>query len=133
MPMMQMPRNWTVRTASGHTLKFEKATPLYVPDDMLVLDACLAAGAEYVDKEQAAPRPDEGIVTNLPKTTQERTDRINALMREMAANQPEHRQHFTAYGRPSAKYAASALGFDVSAREIEVLWGEITTPKTEAA
>jgi len=123
MPTMVMNRNWTVRSTRGHTLRFRKDEPINVPDDYKVIEECQRYGALYADPEAAPALPDEGAqVTNLPKTPNERRSRIEALMSEMKEFQEEHRNHFTAAGRPNAKYVQATLGFDVSAAEVEELW-----------
>jgi hypothetical protein len=134
MPMMQMPRAWTVRTKSGHTIKFKKDTPVYVPDDYRVIEACQAAGAMPTSDSAPIERPDENTPTsNVPKTSTERLDRINAVLKEMAAHQGEHRQNFTAYGRPNTKYVSQRVGVDVSAKEVESLWNQLVNPQPQEA
>lgn len=123
MPAMQMLRNWTVRSTTGHTIRFERNQITQVPDDPKLVEQCRAAGAVYVDKADPADLVDEGPTpTNLPKSPEERQQRILDLFGEMMTHQEEHREHFTAFGRPNARYVAQTLGFDISAKEVESLW-----------
>jgi hypothetical protein len=132
MPTMQMPRNFTVRTRSGHTLVFEKGVPIHVPDDLVVIEECQRFGAAFVsptDQEQILKEEEASRGRlDLPKTPAERRERILTLMRDMALNQENHRSHFTAANRPSARYVQSTLKFDVSAQEVEELWQTIAFP-----
>jgi hypothetical protein len=123
MPQMKMNRNWVVATKRGHTVRFEKGVPVGVPDDTTVVEACLAAGAEYVNPNQAPVLPDMSQpVAPAALTAAQRRDKVFAVFREMVANQAQHRDNFTAYGRPSAKYITSAVGFDVPAKDVEAHW-----------
>ncbi len=128
MPLMKMPRNWTVRTTSGHSVRFRKGLEAHVPDDFNVIEECRKYGAEYVDASDEQILPDEEALgrTNLPKTPNERRTRIMNLLGEMKDHQSEHRNHFTAASLPSVRYLNSALGFDVRADEIKTMWTELT-------
>ena len=106
MPLMKMPRNWTVRTTSGHTIRFRKGVEVNVPDDFPVIEECRKYGAE-------------------------RRTRILTLLGEMRDNQAEHRNHFTAASMPSIRYLQTALGFDVRADEIKDLWTSLVYVKKE--
>ena len=130
MPMMTMPRNWTVRTTSGPVIRFRKNEPVHVPNDGYVIEECRKYGAEYVNAAEQVLPDEDAPVTNLPETPEERKKRIRALCREMIKRPLEHRNHFTARNQPSAKYMSNALGFDVSAKEIDVIWSELNKPAT---
>jgi len=100
MPQMKMNRNWVVATKRGHTVRFEKGVPVGVPDDTTVVEACLAAGAEYVNPNQAPVLPDMSQpVAPAALTAAQRRDKVFVVFREMVANQAQHRDNFTAYGR----------------------------------
>jgi len=130
MPQLKMNRNWRVATPFGHTVKFKKGEPTWVPEDQRVLEACLAAGGEYVDSSQAPTLPDmeDGKVT-APLTNTQRKEKVFTLFRTMVANQAEHRENFTAFGRPNAKFVSSQVGFEVTAKEVEEFWVEFQAPK----
>ena len=130
MPQMKMNRNWRVPTLFGHTVVFPKGEPVFVPDDQRVIEACLSAGAEYVDASQAPTLPDmnEGKAQVALSNTQ-RKETIFALFEVMSANQAEHRENFTAFGRPNAKFVSSKVGFEVTAKEVEEFWTEFRAPK----
>lgn len=126
MPIMIMPRDWTVRTRSGHTIQFKKDQPKSVPEDFLIIEECRRYGAECADPAANIALADEGpTVTDLPKTPLERRQRVLALFQEMKAHQEEHRNHFTATGKPSVRYAQTALGFDIASREVDDLWTQV--------
>lgn len=133
MPLMKMPRNWTVRTTSGHVIRFRKNVEVNVPDDFAVIEECRKFAAEYVDASEEQPLPDEEALgfTPVPKTPAERRTRILTLLGEMKDNQAEHRNHFTAASLPSIRYLQSALGFDVRADEIKDLWTSLVYVKKE--
>ena len=128
MPTMVMNRNWTVATTSGHCIGFKKDEPVHVPQDLKVIQSCLQYGAKFVDEKDESILEPADTVTNMPRTPSERRDRILALMGEMKENQAEHRLHFTGSGRPAVKYMATALGFDITAGEIEDLWNQVLHP-----
>lgn len=125
MPQMVMNRNWTVRTLTGHTIAFEKGKKTHVPPDFKVIEECRRFGAEFVDEKDDIVPSDGPVVTPLPRTPAERRAKILQLFAEMKDNQSEHRNHFTAAGRPAVRYVNTALGFDIGAPEIEDLWNEL--------
>jgi hypothetical protein len=122
--MMSMPRAYVIRTTQGFTLEFEKDTPVMVPDNLKVMEACRAAGAIYVDPQEmeVVVEREKAKPQYTPASPEERRKTILDLFREMKENQVQHRQNFTAVGRPNAKYVTSTLGFDVSVKEVETLW-----------
>ncbi len=130
MPQMKMNRTWRVATTYGHTIMFEKGEIKFIPDDQRVIEACLAVGAEYVDAAEAPDLPDmaDGKPA-APLTGAQRKEKVFTLFREMVGNQAAHRENFTAFGRPSAKFVASTLGIDISAKEVEEFWTEFQAPK----
>lgn len=123
MPQMKMNRNRTVATTRGHTVRFTRGELTHVPDDAQVIELCKAAGAEYADPAQAPDLPDRPEATTPSAlTSAQRKEKVFTLFQEMTASPTVHREHFTAFGRPSAKYVATTLGIDISAKEVEEFW-----------
>jgi hypothetical protein len=123
MPVMNMSRDFTISTTSGHTVIFKSGVDVHVPDVVAVIESCLKYGAKFVDKKEEAKvlAPTE----ETPKTRMTSADRrkaIAGLFKTMADNQEEHRTHFTSTGKPSVDYVKEALGFDVPAGEIDSHW-----------
>lgn len=129
MPLMVMPRNWTVRSTSGHTIRFHKDVPTDVPDNMFVIDKCSNFGAEFVNEADTPVLVDEARDSDpkeLPQTAAERTKRIEDLLCQMRDNQSMHRDHFTSGNRPRVQYVRDALGFDLRSEEVTELWKKVT-------
>lgn len=130
MPQMTMNRNWRVSTPYGHTIVFEKGEPRAIPDDPRVIEACRAAGAEYVDATQAPVLPDMASNgTPVALSNAQRKEKVFALFAEMSANQAAHRDNFTAFGRPNSKFVSAQAGFEVTAKQVEAFWTEFRAQK----
>lgn len=121
MPLMLMARNWTVPTSFGHTIIFEKDTPLYVPDDQRIIEQCLGAGATYIEAAPALP-DQEAPPSPVTMTKDAVKAKCYELFKLMLDNSEDYRDNFTAFGRPNAKFVSSKLGFEVSAKEVEEHW-----------
>lgn len=126
MPLMVMPRKWTVRSHFGHTLVFERDKPVSVPDEPAVIEMCVQYGATFADKEdRAAMFARKKEVDDQPKTQTERRERIVELMRKLRDNPKPFREHFTGAGRPHTRYVSDQLGFSVGAPEVDAAWNEV--------
>jgi hypothetical protein len=135
MPLkMVMLRDRVIRTLSGHSVQFKKSEAVEVPD--VAIAECLKYGAAPADGEEL---PEEGVpgiedevkIVDIPKTPGERKKRITQLFQEMRANAANHREHFTAAGRPRSNWVSNTLGFDVPAQEIEELWMALINPSED--
>lgn len=137
MPLeMVMHRNRVLRTLSGHTIAFEKGVAIAVPD--LAIKECVQAGAlpaDGLELPETVIDEIDGIdrkVLAVAPSGQEREKLIVSLFKAMQANQDNHRTHFTAAGRPRSNFVSDALGFDVSAHEIEGLWNAMLYPTEDS-
>ena len=133
MPQMIMPRNFTVRTIYGATIRFDKDQPATVPANPKVIGECQKYGAVFVDSKDAPTLPGEEElgITNQPRTPAERLDRLNAVLVDMKENQVSHRNHFTGGSLPRVQYVNDVLGFDVRGEEVKELWYKLVKPQTE--
>jgi hypothetical protein len=127
-----MPRNFTVRTTTGHTVRFKKDEVVLVPDNLKVVEECQKYGAMYASPQDAPDLPDDTpLPTTLPKSPLERRARIKVVLREIYNNQEQFRSHFTAAGRPHLKFVQGRVGFDISASEVEELWNILVFKQTD--
>jgi hypothetical protein len=126
MPLMKLNNTRVVPTTSGHTIVFKKGEPVYVPQEPRVIEACLAVGAEFVETTDKVAKDEADAPPPPPVelSTMEQKEKLDALFAEMMANQEEHREHFTALGRPNAFWVSSQVGFTVTAKELEQHWVE---------
>lgn len=114
-------RNLTVASVSGHSVAFKKGEPTFVPKSMH--HEVLALGAQpadaTVDDIQFDDQP-KGPETIVPADPAERAELIKMTLADIKTRNV--REEFTATGKPKAKVVATALGFEVAAREIDELW-----------
>lgn len=115
-------RNFTVSSVSGHSIAFKKGEPTYVPKAMhhevLALGA-VPAGEASVDDIKFDDQ-DTGPEAIAPHDPAERNEVIKMALADIKTK--NSRDDFTATGKPKAKVVTTALGFEVSAREIEEQW-----------
>lgn len=114
-------RNLTVASVSGHAVEFKKGVATYVPKSMhhevLALGATPAdASVDDVEFDDQAKGPE----TTVPHDPAERSEMIKMALADIKTRNV--RDEFTATGKPKAKFVTTALGFEVSAREIEEQW-----------
>lgn len=135
MPLkLVMNRDRVVRTLSGHIVGFKKDVPTLVPDEAIA--DCLKYGAAPAPGETLPEDDPLGLdetqkIVDVPKTPGERKKRILQLFNEMRAKPQDHREHFTAAGRPRSNWVSATLGFDVPAPEIEEIWTALIKPSEE--
>lgn len=132
MPLkLVMNRDRIIRSLSGHVIGFKKDVEMMVPDEAVA--ECLKYGAipakgEVMPEEDPLGIGDEKKIVDVPKTPGERKKRITQLFNEMRARPQDHREHFTAAGRPRSNWVSATLGFDVPAQEIEEIWTALINP-----
>lgn len=128
MPIMTMPRDFVVSSTRGHTVAFKKDAPIHVPEDAALIEQCCRYGAQYAAGAQPVviPLKDGKKGPTLPATIEDRTRVIGELLAEMRDNAAEHRENFTASGRPNAKFVSRSVGFEVPADEVERVWFAVT-------
>ena len=116
-----MNRNITLASVSGHSVEFKKGVPTYVPKSMH--HEVLAQGGQPVDAtvdEVEFDDQSKGPDTTAPHDPAERGEMLKMTLADIKAT--NNRDDFTATGKPKAKVVSTALGFEVSAREIEEQW-----------
>jgi len=116
-----LPRNLTVSSVSGHSIAFKKNEPTYVPKSMH--HEVLAIGAQPADAKVEDIEFDDqakGPEKVAPVDPAERNELIKMALADIKTRNV--RDEFTATGKPKAKVVATALGFEVAAREIDELW-----------
>lgn len=114
-------RNLTVASVSGHAVEFKKGVATHVPKSMhhevLALGATPAGDASIEDVQFDDQKGPETIAPHDPA---ERSEMIKMALADIKTRNV--RDEFTATGKPKAKFVTTALGFEVSAREIEEQW-----------
>lgn len=119
MPLMISPRNYTLRTTSGHVIRFKADEPTYVPD--YIADQALAVNILPVDgKALADYDTDVGIARN---------DGMNPVLREALVLyaiadllKENDSAHFDGGGRPKAASITERSGVQISATERNTFW-----------
>ena len=121
MPLFVLNRNYTLRSLHGHIINFKKDEKVSVPRKLV--PEAIALGAELVEP-RAGDLP-EGPTDPTPPVVlggDERREKIfKAFKFVMDRGQ---RNDFTASGHPHAKALSVICGFDVDAKERDVLWQE---------
>ncbi len=113
-------RNHTVASVTGHSIKFVKDVPTYVPRQMH--REVKAIGAVECDGDEvdfSAPEKPAAPVDQI-----ERDELIKMALAEI--REKNDRDDFTATGTPKVKTVTEMVGFDVQAKEVAALWSEQT-------
>lgn len=133
MPTMMMHRNWTVRTTSGHTIKFVKLKNTHVPDDPMVIELCRMQGGEFVDSAEDTFVDADEMEPKAPSAPQgkKRHDALWGLFKTMKTNQKDHRLNFNAASVPTSEFCSKELGFLVPQQELNAAWRIFSRPATE--
>jgi len=126
MPEFTLHRNFLLRTTKGHTIRFEKDSPVYVPP-VCVPDA-VAIGAQAVEEASAQVLPDE-TPEPPPLTPDQRKVKIREAIEMMIGR--NERSDFTASGLPDLRKLNPLVGFDVSTREREEVWMALKAEQAE--
>ena len=118
MKMIKMvsPRNFTLRTAKGHSVVFKKNEPVDVP--LVIFDDAQSVGAVPVD-EADVPTEEETAAENIPVGDEREAAIIASFDQVIARNE---RGDYTAGGVPKAKVIEALVGFEVDLREVRNLW-----------
>ena len=117
MPMMILNRKHTLGSTYGHSVLFEKDTPVHVPP--LLYPEAIAIGAIAADGSVPSVLQDAPPSTT-PIDPVERATRISAAVeRLIAAN---NRSDFAASGMPTVKAVSRETSFEVYAKEVAVAW-----------
>lgn len=118
MPQMVMGRNYILRTTAGHIVGFRKGEPVFVHPH--VVDAAMAAGADFVEVAEKEKRQVEEAAAPTPLSGDEREKRIFAAFHKMVTE--NSRDDFNGAGYPNMKPLREICGFAIDAAERNVMW-----------
>jgi len=125
MPEFTLHRNFLLRTTKGHTIRFEKDKPTFVPPvcvpDAVAIGAVAVEGAVDVLPDEA---PEPAILT-----PDQRKAKIREAIETMVAR--NERNDFTASGLPDLRKMNPLLGFDISSKERDDAWMEYRAEQAE--
>lgn len=111
-------RNFTLRTTTGHIIKFVKDTPVDVPP------SCVAHAMQVgcVPHDGVAPEsPEEKAAAVIPVGIHRIDAIVDAIEALVARNA---RADFTASGMPQVKSIEKILGYDIDSKERNECWVE---------
>lgn len=120
MPLnMIAPRNYTLRTKSGHVIRFLAGTPKLVPDD--IVSEALAVNILPVENSEltAVDNSAQGVQRVNINGTLRTALLIHAIHDVVRENDSEN---FDGGGRPKVHVIAARSGVDVSSRERSEMW-----------
>jgi alpha-beta hydrolase superfamily lysophospholipase len=120
MPIFKLNRNFTIRSLSGHVVRFNKNEPTHVPDP--VIAEAVAIGAERVDAQQDALVDDDTVKAPVALVGSEREAAILKAIEGVV--KLARRLDFTGQGIPTVKALNSALGFEIDRKELETMWAK---------
>ena len=119
-------RNLTIHSKLGHSIRFAKGEPTWVPH--LLIEEVLAVGAVPADGEAGIA---EVEVPKQPELSdQDRGQAILAAVELVAEGNV--RTDFTAGGTPKASAVSRVTGFEVFTREVNIAWQEFHNKQAEA-
>lgn len=123
--LMTCPRHYTLRTTSGHVIRFEPDTPTMVPD--AVVSEAMAVNILPVDDLPAAPAADGAPAkVNLGGPLRDALA-LRAIDELARANDPHD---FDAGGRPKVATLNDRTGLSLSASERATYWDRYRTLKS---
>lgn len=113
---MVLNRNYTLTSTQGHSVRFEKGTPVHVPPGLY--GEVLALGGEFVDGE--------GLPEQAVKANQEPLDGVERDQRLLdavcAIAETNDVDDFTAAGMPKAEAVAKRAGFKATNKDVAKAW-----------
>lgn len=116
MPKFTLHRDHLLRTTKGHTIRFEKDKPTYVPP--VCIEDAVSIGAQAVNAKDGDIIPEEKVEVVL--TQKERMTKIAEAFEVMVKRQ--ERNDFTGNGLPNAKKLEALVGFEVHSKERDSAW-----------
>lgn len=118
--IMQRAAALTLRSLTGHTVRFEPNKPVSVPAELV--SEAMERGAIPVDSEvKATPEVTKDVPAHPVGT-----DRVEMIRDALEAIRiTNDRSDFTAAGAPNLKVVSKKLGFEVTSREVRPLWDEV--------
>lgn len=116
------PRNMTVASISGRSVEFKKGIATYAPDQMHA--ELIAVG--IVPAEEIPEPADDGKV-HAPTVPAEREAAVFEAIEKLVLR--AKRGDFTGTGSPHAAVLSKELGWDIDAKERDVLWHKFQADK----
>jgi hypothetical protein len=116
------PRKMTVSSKSGRSAEFEKGVPTYAPPQMHA--ELIALG---IVPEEEIPEPEDDGTPKAPTIPGEREAAVYAVFEKLILR--AKRGDFAGTGAPHAAVLAKELGWDLDAKERDVLWQKFQTDK----
>lgn len=127
MPDYILNRNYLHRSTLGHTIRFEKGQPTFVPNECQ--REVVALGAERVDGDTPSPLGEEPQFEPTPVGS-DREALVFAAFDEIVARNDS--KEFSASGAPSVKAVEKLVKFEIDRKELVELWGAYRAAKEEA-
>lgn len=114
--MFVLHRNLTVTSLMGHTIEFRKGVETHVPKESW--KDVIAVGAVPADELEEEVEQTKEVVMD----PEDRKALIMAAIQEIVLK--GDRESFTGNGSPHAAVVSKIAGFDVNAKERDVVWTE---------
>lgn len=127
MAEFKLNRNLTIRSVTGHTVRFEKGVPTFVPPALI--PEAVAVGAERLDMVQE-PLAGDPVEDKPEPQGQEREELVFEGFRELMKR--NERGDFTAQGMPKTSALGELLGFVPDGKERDVLWAKFMEQEAES-
>ena len=121
MPFYVLNRNYTLGTAYGHRIAFEKGVPVNVPAIREVELEVVRIGGERVDGD--TPSPVEVVAERDEPSYEQMEAKIREAIAKIVAENDAKK--FTAAGVPTAKAVSRIAGFDAERGMVEEIWVRI--------
>jgi hypothetical protein len=125
MPLFTLHRTFVLRTNKGHSIRFVKGEPTWVPP--LCIEDVVAIGAIPQEGVDVLP-PEAGPVLEL--TAEERQKKLFEAFDQLMAR--HDRGDFTASNQPHCKKLQSITGFEVAIAERDDAWRKYRVQQEEA-
>lgn len=126
MPMMKSLRTFRLPTLAGHVLQFKADEPREVPESA-VKDA-MAAGCAFVDASEM-PFYDDLSKTKVDFSGDLRKSALYLVLKSIA--EENDTKNFDGGGVPKQSVVSEHLGFDVSKRELQDMYQQYLTIKSD--
>ncbi len=115
--MLVANRNVTVRSTTGHVIKFTKDEPVSVP--RMMVSECMAVGIVPVDDDYTPEEPTKNAIPTGHDREQALRDAIIQL------KERNDRGDFTGGGRPDLRALFGILGWRPDQYEVQKLWKQM--------
>ena len=116
------PRNMTVASTSGRSVEFKKGVATYAPPQMHA--ELIAVG---IVPTEEIPEPEDTGEVQAPTVPAEREAAVFEAIEKLLLR--GKRGDFTGTGSPHAAVLSKELGWDIDAKERDVLWQKFQADK----